>query len=254
MRRLFREQNGAEHHGGGDRHHIGLEQVCGHAGAIADIVAHIVRDGGGVARIVFRNAGFDFPDHVAANVSALGENAAAKTREDGDQRRAKRQGDQPVHHRAAFGRMPHRSDEDHVVTGEPDKRETGHQHAGNRARAESNRQAFLQAFTGGLRRAHIRPHRHQHADKTGGAGKNGADCKTERRNKIKLESGQQNQKHHRSRNGDCRILLIEIGLRAFLNSGGDFPHPVCSGRQRQHPVDGEDAIGDCEHAGSNDQP
>src|SRR4029450_9253391 len=46
-----RQYDGREHHGGDRGHHIGLEQIGSHAGAVADIVADIVGDGGGVARI-----------------------------------------------------------------------------------------------------------------------------------------------------------------------------------------------------------
>ncbi len=42
------------------------------------------------------NAGFDLADHVAADVGALGEDAAAETGEDGDQRSAEAEGDHRV--------------------------------------------------------------------------------------------------------------------------------------------------------------
>ena len=82
------EEDRGQHHGGDDGHRIGLEQVGGHAGAVADIVAHVVGDGGRIARIVFRNAGFHLADQIAADVGAFGEDAAAETGEDRDQRRA----------------------------------------------------------------------------------------------------------------------------------------------------------------------
>ena len=70
-----------ENHGRNGRHHIGFKQVGGHAGAIADVVANVVGDRCGVARIIFRNAGFNLAHHVAANVCTLGEDAAAETGE-----------------------------------------------------------------------------------------------------------------------------------------------------------------------------
>ena len=85
-----------EHHGGDDRHHIGLEQIGGHAGAVADIVADIVGDGGRVARIVLGDTGLDLADQVAADIGALGEDAAAKTGEDRDQRGAEAERDERV--------------------------------------------------------------------------------------------------------------------------------------------------------------
>ena len=95
--------DGREHHGGDGGHHIGLEQVGRHAGAVADIVAHVVGDGGGVARIIFRNARFDLAHHVAADVRTLGEDAAAETGEDRDQRGAEGERHQRVDDGAAGG-------------------------------------------------------------------------------------------------------------------------------------------------------
>ncbi len=90
------EEDRGQHHGGDGGHRIGLEQVGGHAGAVADVVADVVGDGRRVARIVFRNAGLDLADQVAADVGALGEDAAAETGEDRDQRGAEAERDQGV--------------------------------------------------------------------------------------------------------------------------------------------------------------
>ena len=99
----FGQDDGGQHHGGDDGHHIGFEQVGGHAGAVADIVADVIGDGGRVARIVFRNAGFDLAHHVAADIGTLGEDAAAETGEDRDQRGAEAEGHQRIDDGAAGG-------------------------------------------------------------------------------------------------------------------------------------------------------
>ena len=88
------EEDRGQQHGGDDGHHIGLEQVGRHAGAVADIVADIVGDHGRVARIVLGNAGFDLADQIGADIGALGEDAAAETGEDRDQRGAEGERDQ----------------------------------------------------------------------------------------------------------------------------------------------------------------
>jgi hypothetical protein len=100
------KEDGAENHGGDNGHRIGFEQVGRHAGAVADIVADVVGDGRRVARIVFRDAGFHLADEVAADVRTLGEDAAAETGEDGDQRSAEAQGDQRVDDLRSSGDMP----------------------------------------------------------------------------------------------------------------------------------------------------
>ncbi len=103
--RLADEEDRGEHHGGDRGHHVGLEQVGGHAGAVADIVADIVGDGRRVARIVLGNASFDLANEIAADVGALGEDAAAETGEDRDQRGAETEGDQRVDDHAIVGRI-----------------------------------------------------------------------------------------------------------------------------------------------------
>ena len=104
--RLPAEEDGGEDHGRDDRHGIGLEQVGSHAGAVADIVAHVVGDRRRVARIVLGDAGLDLADEVAAHVGALGEDAAAETGEDGDERGAEAERDERIRHRAVVRREP----------------------------------------------------------------------------------------------------------------------------------------------------
>ena len=93
------EEDRSQNHGGDRGHRIGLEQIRRHAGAIADIVADIVGDGGRVARIVFRDAGFDLADEIAADVGAFGEDAAAEPGEDRDQRGAEAERHHGIDHR-----------------------------------------------------------------------------------------------------------------------------------------------------------
>ena len=85
------EEDRRQQHGGDDGHRVGLEQVGGHAGAVADVVAHVVGDHGGVAGVVLGDAGLDLAHQVGAHVGALGEDAAAEPGEDGDQRAAEAQ-------------------------------------------------------------------------------------------------------------------------------------------------------------------
>ena len=81
-----------------DRGHQGdaeaLEQVGGHAGAVADVVAHVVGDGGRVAGVVLGDAGLDLADQVGADVGGLGEDAAADPQEQGEQRAAEAEADE----------------------------------------------------------------------------------------------------------------------------------------------------------------
>ena len=76
------------------RDDVGLEEVGGHARAVADVVADVVGDDRRVARIVLGDAGLDLTDEVCADVGGLREDAAAETRKDRDQRAAEREADE----------------------------------------------------------------------------------------------------------------------------------------------------------------
>ncbi len=84
-------EQAAEQHRRDDGHRVGLEEVRSHARAVAHVVADVVGDHRGVARIVFRNARFDLADEIRADVRTLGEDAAAESREDRDERAAERE-------------------------------------------------------------------------------------------------------------------------------------------------------------------
>ena len=66
-------------------------------------VDDVVRDGGRITRIVFRNAGLNLADQIATDVSALGEDTAAKTGKNRDQRGAETERDNGVDDRAVIG-------------------------------------------------------------------------------------------------------------------------------------------------------
>ena len=84
----------AQQHGGDEGDGVGLEQVGGHAGAIAHVVADVVGDDRRIARIILRYSCLDLADEVRPNVCALGEDSTAQAREYGDQRAAECQTDQ----------------------------------------------------------------------------------------------------------------------------------------------------------------
>ena len=67
--------------GGNDGTDVGFEQVGTHACDVAYVVADVVCDNGGVARVIFGDACFDFADQVCAYVSSLGIDTAADTAE-----------------------------------------------------------------------------------------------------------------------------------------------------------------------------
>ena len=92
------EVDGGEQHGGDHGHGVGFKEVGDHTGAVAHVVAHIVGDDGGGAR----DAGFDLAHEVGAHVGALREDAAAETREDGDEGSAEAEGHEGFKHGLLF--------------------------------------------------------------------------------------------------------------------------------------------------------
>ena len=88
------ERGDAEDDRGDEGDLVALEQVGGHAGAVADVVADVVGDRGGVARVVLGDAGFDLADEVGADVGGLREDAAADAQEQREQRAAEAEADE----------------------------------------------------------------------------------------------------------------------------------------------------------------
>ena len=250
--RLAGEEDRGEHHGGDHRHRIGLEQVGRHAGAVADIVADIVGDGGRVARIVLRNAGLDLADQVGADVGALGEDAAAETGEDRDQRGAERERDQRVDHGAIVRRETARTGEEPVVERDAEQREAGDQHAGDGAGLERDLEARGERLGRGLRGAHVGAHRHVHADEAGGAREHRADQEADRDPAAEQEPEADEDDHADDRDG--RVLALEIGLRALGDRGRDLLHSRIAGIGRHHGLDRPNPVNDRKRATADDGP
>ncbi len=151
----------AEDDRGDERDLVALEQVGGHAGAVADVVADVVGDGGRVARIVLRDARLDLADEVGADVGRLGEDAAADAHEQGEQRAAEPEADQDRRRGVLEQDDDRRGAEQAEADGE---------HAGDAARAEGHRECVgHRAVAGGGGGAHVAAGGERHADETGRA-------------------------------------------------------------------------------------
>ena len=80
-----------------DRADIRLEEIGPHAGHIADVVADVVGDRRRVARIVFRDAGFDLTHQVRPDIGRLGVDASTHTGKERDRARSEREARQHGH-------------------------------------------------------------------------------------------------------------------------------------------------------------
>ena len=74
----------AEHHGGEYGAHVAFKQVRPHARHVAHVIAHVIGDDGGVARIILGYARFHFAHQVRPHVGRLGIDAAAHAAEQRD--------------------------------------------------------------------------------------------------------------------------------------------------------------------------
>ena len=83
--RVADEEDGGQDHGGHNGHRIGLEQISGHAGAVAYIVTHVIGDCSRIAWVVLGDTGFHLANQITADVSTFGEYTSAQTGKDGNQ-------------------------------------------------------------------------------------------------------------------------------------------------------------------------
>ena len=234
QRRRVLEEDRGQHHRRHDGHRVSLEQVGGHAGAIADVVADIVGDGRRIAGIVLGNAGLDLADEIGADVRALGEDAAAKPGEDRNQRGAEAERDQRVDRLSVGDAMAKNAGENAEVASDAEKRETGDEQAGHGARAEGDVETAGERFRRRLRGADVGAHRDIHADKAGGAGQDGADREPDRHRPRKQKAEGNEHDDADARDGD--VLAPQIGLRPFRHRGGNLLHARCAGVRRHQAI------------------
>ena len=218
-----RERERGQRDRGDDRSGIRLEQVGAHAGDVADVVAHVVGDGGRVARVVLGDAGFDLADEVGADVGSLGVDAAADAGEQCDRRRTEAVGREDLE--GLVDLHPH--DEHEVGERQTEQRETGHRESHDGAAAERDRQRLAGAGLGGLGRSRVRDRRHVHA----GVARGGRQHRTEQvgdRGQRVDHDGQ--QQHHRDdEDGDPGVLLLEERPGAVADLVHEIHHAFVAG-------------------------
>ena len=244
------EEHRGQQHGGDDSDGVGLEEVGRHAGAVAHVVAHVVGDHGRVARVVLGNAGLHLADQIGADVGALGKDAAAEPREDGDQRAAEAERHESFQHRL---RLDIRDQQDRVVNRDAEQAETHHQEAGDRTGAKGDAERGLEpAGPGRVRGPHVGPNRDVHADVAGRAGKNRADEEADT-HQIAEQPGQ-NAEQHQANERNRQVLAVEVGPRAFLHGTGDLLHALGAGACAQDRPGGVETIGERDQSAGHGKP
>ena len=241
--RQRRGSGDAEQHHGDRGDGIRLEEVGRHAGAVADVVADVVRDHGGVARVVLRDARLDLADEVGADVRGLRVDAAAESREDGDERAAEREPDQVVDRRGR--RVVEPVGESPVVAGDAEEAEADDEQSRHRARAEGDVQRRRQPGARGLRGAGVRPDGDVHADESGRRRQDRADQEADGRSPaervVEAEQQERDDRDHRDR----LVLAAQVGRGALLDGARDLLHALGAGRLPQQPERERDAVDNC---------
>ena len=228
-----REVDGAEEHDRDERDGVGLEEVGGHARAVADVVADVVRDHGGVARVVLGDPGLDLADEVGADVGSLGVDAAAEAGEDRDQRASEGKTDQMLG-RAVLA-LVEPLDEDSVVAGDAEQAEPDDEQAGDRSRGKRDTQRRRDTLLRCLGGPDVRADRNVHPDEAGGRREDGADQEAERRPPPQVVPEADDQEEDDRDESDRRVLAAEVGGRTLLDGLGDCLHPLGSGREPEEP-------------------
>ncbi len=240
---VIHSDQATEQHRRDDGHGIGLEQVGGHAGAVADVVADVIRDHARVARIVFRDAGLDLADQVGTDVSTLGEDTAAESCEDRNQRTAECETHERVH---GIIRAGAHASEDHIVARNAEQAETDHEQAGDSATPERDVQCGIDALGCGLGGAHVGPHRDVHADVAGQSREHRADHEADGRRPAEWREPE-HQRDHDADEANGRVLAIHVGFRTFLHRRGNLLHALASCRLLENPPCRNDSEQDREH-------
>ena len=214
-------QRGGNGHRGDHGIAVRFEKVGPHAGHVAHVVAHIVGDDPRIARVVLGNTRFDFADQIRANVSRFGENSAADTIKDGDQRSSHREAVDHVH-------ILLRGAEEDEKGAHPEQAHRSHGKPHDRSSEEGRGQGRPGAFVvRGQSGADVHMGRRIHPDVAGHRG--GRRAAEEGQCLPRVLQGEQSADHHGERADEQKFTAHE-NHGAVVDLTGNFGHPPFSSR------------------------
>jgi hypothetical protein len=181
------------------------------------------------------------PTRSPPTSAPLGEDAAAETGEDGDQRRAEAERHKRIDDVAAAAFEAHDIGQDPVIDSNAEQRQACHEHAGDGTGLEGDVEAGGKALRRGLRGAHIGADRDMHADEAGRAREDRADQEAESSLSGKKEKGK--NENSDADNADRPVLARQIGLGTFSNISRNFLHSGIALVGGQHRLGRPDRIG-----------
>ena len=214
-----------ERRGGNDGTDIRFVKVGAHARYVANIVANVIRDNGGIAGVVFRNARFEFANEVGADVRRFGKDAAANAgkQRHGGSAHAKRQhggGNALNIEVEAIG-------EQVVPDGKVEKSEAYDGKAHDAARGEGDAQALVETLARGKGGSGVGRGCNAHADKARQRGEHAARDERKRDERVdEVDAAQREQdgEHNRKEQRNSGVLTLEVDLRALFDRGGELGH------------------------------
>ena len=225
------ERGHTEDDRGDEGHLVAFEEVGGHAGAVTHVVAHVVGDGGGVARVVFGDARFDLANEVGANVGGLREDTAAHAQEKREERATEAESDED-HRRGVL--------KQHDDDGCTEKSEANGEHARDTARAEGDGEsAGHRVAESRGRGTNVAARGQGHTDVPGETRGETAQHERDRavdaglgerkrRRLVGLQDlgrGHEDDDDERDENEADRLeLALQVGPCAFLDRRGDLDH------------------------------
>src|SRR6185295_4528444 len=147
-----------------------FEQIGATTGAVAHVIADEICDHGGVARVVFRNSGFDLADQISSDIRRLRVDSTAKLREQSHEGSAEAVADDSERNPL---RIVSERFQERVQPTDAQQTHGDDEQARYRAAAERNLQALIEAGAHGGGGTNIGTNRNPQADVTGhyGAGR-----------------------------------------------------------------------------------
>ncbi len=180
------------------------------------------------------------PTRSAPTSAPLVKMPPPRPREDRDQRAAEREADERLDDvvQAFLGgirRPVGGARQEPVEARHAEEAQADHQHAGDGAAAERDRERLVEAGARGFGRAHVRAHRHVHADVARESGQDRAHG--EAAGRAAAERKPDDDEQDDADDADRRVLAVEIRLGAGLDRGGDLLHPRVARGLGEDPVD-----------------
>ena len=224
----------APSHGGEDGAAVALVQVCAHTGYVAHIVAHIIGNGGRIARVILRDVLLHLAHNIGPYVRGLGVDTAAHAGKQCLRRGTHAEGEhgggdnhQVLRLRRVIEKLEHAPPDGNVQ-----QAQAHHGEAHDGAAAEGNLEAGIEAAHGGIGRTGTGIRGGFHAHETGQAAEETAGEERERNpGVLHAESirqhGEERGQDNKNNNNNL-VLLFEVRHGALSHILCDFLHGRCA--------------------------